>query len=91
MADLIWEHALSNSKNTLRVIESLVDGMAKSPGQRMILLTSAGFLAGNLEADGKPVDGQGTARGSSDQHPGRQAAVHGVAGRRLFQVEAGDS
>jgi VWFA-related protein len=51
MSQAIWEHALSNSKNTLRVIEGLVGGMAKLPGERMILLTSAGFLTGNLERD----------------------------------------
>ena len=51
MAQGIWEHALFNSKNTLRVIEGLVGGMAKLPGPRMILLTSAGFLTGNLESD----------------------------------------
>jgi len=50
-ADAIWEHALDNSRNTLRVIESLVDGLAKFPGERMILLASAGFLTGNLEID----------------------------------------
>ena len=50
-AETIWEHALNNSRNTLRVIESLVDGMAKLPGERMILLASAGFLTGNLETD----------------------------------------
>jgi VWFA-related protein len=51
MSETIWEHALSNSKNTLRVVEGLVDGMAKLPGERMILLASTGFLTGNLEAD----------------------------------------
>jgi VWFA-related protein len=49
MSEAIWEHSLSNSKNTLRVLGGLVDGMAKLPGERMILLTSAGFLTGNLE------------------------------------------
>jgi len=51
MSEAIWEHSLSNSKNTLRVLGGLVDGMAKLPGERMILLTSAGFLTGNLEVD----------------------------------------
>ena len=51
MAQGIWEHALFNSKNTLRAIEGLVGGMAKLRGERMILLTSAGFLTGNLEYD----------------------------------------
>ena len=51
VSEAIWEHSLSNSKNTLRVLGGLVDGMAKLPGERMILLTSTGFLTGNLEAD----------------------------------------
>ncbi|MGB7719737.1 MAG: VWA domain-containing protein [Bryobacteraceae bacterium] len=51
VSEAIWEHSLSNSKNTLRVLGGLVDGMAKLPGERMILLTSRGFLTGNLEAD----------------------------------------
>jgi hypothetical protein len=37
--------------NTVRVLENLVAGMAKLPGQRMILLTSAGFLTGDVETD----------------------------------------
>jgi hypothetical protein len=35
----------------LEEIFSLVDGMAKLPGQRMIMLTSGGFLTGTFEAD----------------------------------------
>jgi hypothetical protein len=49
MSEAIWEHSLSNSRNTLRVLGGLVDGMAKLPGERMILLASTGFLTGNLE------------------------------------------
>jgi VWFA-related protein len=51
MAQGVWQNALLNSRNTLRAIEGLVGGMAKLPGERTILLTSAGFLTGNLEAD----------------------------------------
>ena len=51
MAQGVWQYALMNSRNTLRVIGGLVGGMAKLPGERMILLTSAGFLTGDLEAD----------------------------------------
>ncbi|MGD0668245.1 MAG: VWA domain-containing protein [Bryobacteraceae bacterium] len=50
-SQVIWERGLGNSRNTLRVVESVVDGMAKLPGQRTVLLTSSGFLAGNLEVD----------------------------------------
>jgi len=51
MAQGVWQYALMNSRNTLRVVDALVAGMAKLPGERMILLTSAGFLTGDLEAD----------------------------------------
>jgi VWFA-related protein len=51
MAQGVWQYALMNSRNTLRVVDGLVAGMAKLPGERMILLTSAGFLTGDLEAD----------------------------------------
>jgi len=51
MAQMIWEHTLSYSNNTLSVIQSLVDGMAKLPGQRMILLTSAGFLTDTRQTE----------------------------------------
>jgi VWFA-related protein len=47
----IWERTLLNSKNTVRVLESLLSDMAKLPGQRVILLTSSGFFMGDLEAD----------------------------------------
>jgi hypothetical protein len=50
-ARAIWEHSLLHSMNTVRVLENLVAGMAKLPGQRMILLTSAGFLTGDVETD----------------------------------------
>jgi VWFA-related protein len=51
MSQTIWSRALLNSTNTLGVIDGLMDGMAKLPGQRMILLASAEFVTGNLEAD----------------------------------------
>jgi hypothetical protein len=50
-ASLIWARTRTNTVNALSVIDSLVDGMAKLPGQRIILLTSGGFLTGTLEAD----------------------------------------
>jgi VWFA-related protein len=50
-AETIWDRAQHNSKNTLRMMESLVDGMAKFPGERMILLASTGFLTEDLEDD----------------------------------------
>jgi VWFA-related protein len=50
-ARTIWEQTRSVTISSLGVIQSLVDGMAKLPGQRIILLTSSGFLSGSLEAD----------------------------------------
>jgi VWFA-related protein len=51
MAHVIWAHTRSSTVNALSVIDSMVDGMAKLPGQRVILLASGGFLTGTLEAD----------------------------------------
>ena len=51
IARAVWEHARRNTIGTLGVIDFLVDSMAPLPGQRMILLTSAGFLMGTVEAD----------------------------------------
>ena len=51
MAEMIWQRALINSKSTLGVIGDVVDAMVNLPGQRVILLTSAGFLAGTRETD----------------------------------------
>jgi VWFA-related protein len=51
LAESIWNQALFNTTNSLRVIEGLVDGMAKLPGQRIIVLASAEFLTGNMEVE----------------------------------------
>lgn len=48
-ADAIWTNTRSFTTSTLTVIDSLVDAMAKLPGQRVILLTSSGFLSGDQE------------------------------------------
>jgi len=50
-AKMVWDHVRSSTRGTLGVIASLVDGMASLPGQRMILLTSGGFLTGTFEKD----------------------------------------
>jgi len=50
-AQVMWTRIRQNTGNGLGVIGSLVDGMAKLPGQRIIVLTSGGFLTGTLEAD----------------------------------------
>ena len=45
----IWENASANTANTLRTLRSLVDNLAKMPGQHMVLLASGGFLSGDNE------------------------------------------
>jgi VWFA-related protein len=50
-ADVLWARVRGMTANSLGVIDSLVAGMAKLPGQRIVLLTSGGFLTGTLEAD----------------------------------------
>jgi VWFA-related protein len=51
VAKFVWEHARSSTVNVLGLIESMVDGMSKFPGERIILLTSAGFLTDTLGGD----------------------------------------
>lgn len=91
MARGVWEHVLSNSKNTLRAVDNLVQGLAKAPGRRMILLASSGFLSGNLEDDedqlirkalsaGVVINALG-ARGLYTVIPGGDAATPRPAGR----------
>jgi VWFA-related protein len=43
-----WEHVRLHTGNMLGMLESMVDGMAKLPGQRLILLASGGFLSGSF-------------------------------------------
>ena len=45
----IWDRARVNTENTLSSITAIMAAMGKLPGQRMVLLTSAGFLTGNSE------------------------------------------
>jgi VWFA-related protein len=49
MASQLWEHAKMNATNTIYAIRGMVDSLGKLPGRRMLLLTSSGFLSGNLE------------------------------------------
>jgi hypothetical protein len=49
LARMVWEHARANSANTLYSIQSIVDGLGKMPGRRLLLLASSGFLSGDLE------------------------------------------
>ncbi len=48
-ANAIWANTRTYTASTLGVVDGLVDGMAKLPGQRIIVLTSSGFLAGTQE------------------------------------------
>lgn len=50
-ADSLWSRISSNTVSTLGVVDSLVDGMANLPGQRIIVLTSDGFLIGAVEPE----------------------------------------
>ncbi len=49
-ANAIWFSTRANTTSTLGVIDGIVDGIAKMPGQRIVLLTSSGFLAGEQES-----------------------------------------
>ncbi len=49
IAQGVWDSAKGNTKDTLRSINWVVASLAKMPGRRMALLTSAGFLTGGVE------------------------------------------
>ncbi|HEY3740614.1 MAG TPA: hypothetical protein VGL53_12260 [Bryobacteraceae bacterium] len=50
-AEMIWSRTRTVTSNSLGVMNSLVDGMSKLSGQRIIVATSGGFLTGTLERD----------------------------------------
>jgi VWFA-related protein len=49
IAQGVWDSAKGNTKDTLRSIHWVVASLAKMPGRRTVLLTSAGFLTGGVE------------------------------------------
>jgi VWFA-related protein len=101
MATGIWEHALSVSKATLRAVDSLVQSLAKIPGRRMILLSSSGFLTGNLENDEDELIARAldagvvintlSARGLYTVVPGGDAAETRPTGRTPRQAQIVDT
>jgi len=50
-ARLIWGNAGLITKDTLSSLTSVVSSIAKMPGQRLVLLASAGFLSGGQEGE----------------------------------------
>jgi VWFA-related protein len=48
-AEETWEQVRVSSQVGLDMIERVIEGMAKAPGTRVVLLASPGFLAGTLE------------------------------------------
>jgi VWFA-related protein len=50
-AHRLWAMARQNSENTLRAIRAFIDSMSSIPGRKMIVLTSSGFLSGELESE----------------------------------------
>ena len=50
-ANAVWMQVRRTSQSTLGTIRYVVDHMALMPGSRMLLLASAGFLSGSLEAE----------------------------------------
>jgi VWFA-related protein len=51
IASGLWEQTLHQSRDIILTVRNFVDAMAKLDGSRVILLTSSGFLSGNLESD----------------------------------------
>jgi VWFA-related protein len=48
-AEGIWQHAKLNTENTLRSLDSIMATMSKMPGQRIVMLTSGGFVSNEEE------------------------------------------
>jgi VWFA-related protein len=77
MAEMIWQRALINSKSTLGVIGDVVDAMVNLPGQRVILLTSGGFLTGIRQTDLELL---------MDKALHAEVVIHTLDARGLFYV-----
>jgi VWFA-related protein len=56
-AEATWQRTRSNTVNTLSVIDGLVDGMAKLPGQRIIFTYFLGISHGDPGSRRRSVDG----------------------------------
>jgi VWFA-related protein len=50
-ADAIWEHVGINTNDTLRSIAAVVAAVGRMPGQRVVLLTSSGFISRGREQE----------------------------------------
>ena len=50
-ADAIWEHVSINANDTLRSITAVVREVGRMPGQRVVLLTSSGFISRGKEQE----------------------------------------
>lgn len=50
-ADAIWEHASANTDDTVRSLAAVVAAVSGMPGQRLVLVTSSGFIAGDKEQE----------------------------------------
>jgi VWFA-related protein len=49
MSSSMWEETRFHSQSTIRMLQNIVDFMARQNGSRVILMASSGFLAGGLE------------------------------------------
>jgi hypothetical protein len=50
-ADAIWENASANTDDTVRSLAAVVAAISGMPGQRLVLVTSSGFIAGGKEQE----------------------------------------
>jgi VWFA-related protein len=50
-AHFIWEHVSSNTDDTLRSVAAAVAAVGRMPGQRLVLLTSSGFVSAGKEQE----------------------------------------
>jgi VWFA-related protein len=50
-AAAIWAHVSANTDDTLRSVATVVAAVGRMPGQRLVLLTSSGFVSGGKEQE----------------------------------------
>ena len=58
LSRMIWERVRQTSVATLRVLDNMVQALAKAPGRRMILMASSGFYSGDLSYEENALIGR---------------------------------
>ena len=80
MSNQIWDHVSALSKQTLANIEAVVETLGDATGERVLLIGSAGFIAGTLETQVDAITDRALSRG---------VVINALDAKGLFSEEAG--